>query len=134
MKKTLLLAFTAFFAGGAAGFAAGGLRGFDKGMALILNGALAKDARDISTRIAILGHVRAGEQKPAIEKLETGLDDLLIGFDPAEPYPGLEPQTAGALRKAIDEAKAYRQAHPWAEEKSMRANMVRAMFAKDLYR
>ena len=132
--RQILLALIAFLVGAAAGLGFGGLRGFDRGAALILNGALHKDAREVSSRIAILGHVRAGEQKQAIEKLEAGLDDLLIGFDPSEPYPGLDAQTTEALRKAIEEAKAYRQAHPWEAGKNMRAEMVRAMFAKDLYR
>jgi hypothetical protein len=82
----------------------------------------------------VLADLRGGEHKRAIERIEAGMDDLLIGFDPQEPYPGLETRTVNAMRKAIDEAKAYRQAHPWAEEKNLRANMVRAMFAKDLYR
>ena len=133
-KKSMLLALTAFFVGGAAGLAVGGMRGFDRGAELILNSALEKDARDVSSRIAVLNHIRANEPVPAIEKLETGLDDLLIGFDPQEPYLGVEPQVAGAMRKAIDEAKAYRAKHPWPDENAMRAKMVRAMFAKDLYR
>jgi hypothetical protein len=134
MKRTILLALTAFFIGGAAGLAIGGLRGFDRGAALVLDSALAKDARDVESRIAILGHLRAGEQKPAIEKLETGLDDLLVGFDPAEPYLGLDPRTTDAMRKAIEQAKAYRAAHPWADENGMRAKMVKSLFARDLYR
>ena len=133
-RAQILLALIAFIVGTAAGLAVGGLRGFDRGAALILNSALQKDAREVSSRIAILGHMRSSEQKQAIEKLEAGLDDLLIGFDPSEPYPGLDAQTTGALRKAIEEAKAYRQAHPWAAGKNMRADMVRAMFEKDLYR
>lgn len=133
-RAQILLALIAFIVGTAAGLAFGGLRGFDRGAALILNGALQKDARDVSSRIAILGHVRAGEQKQAIEKLEAGLDDLLIAFDPSQPYPGLDAQTTGAVRKAIEEAKVYRTKHPWTGEKNMRADMVRALFAKDLYR
>lgn len=133
-KATVLIALIAFLVGGAAGFAVGGLRGFDRGASLILNSALEKDARDITNRIAVLADLRGGEQKRAIDRIEADMDDLLIGFDPAQPYPGLEAQTAGAMRKAIDDAKSYRKAHPWAEEKNLRANMVRAMFAKDLYR
>ena len=124
---SMLVAFLFGLAGGlAVGYRAGG--------AAILNSALAKDARDVTARIAILGHVRAGEQKQAIEKLETGLDDLLIGFDPDQPYGGLEGATVAALRKAIDDAKAYRAKHPWAEQKNMRADMVRSLFSRDPYR
>jgi hypothetical protein len=130
-KKLLLASMLGAFVFGAAGGLAIGHRA---GSAAILNEALAKDARDVVARIAILGHVRSGEQKPAIEKLETGLDDLLIGFDPQPPYQGLEGSTVAALRKAIDEAKAYRAKHPWGEQKNMRADMVRSLFSRDLYR
>ena len=130
-KKLLLVSTLVAFLFGLAGGLAVGYRA---GSAAILNGALVKDARDVSARIAILGHVRSGEQKQAIERLEAGLDDLLIGFDPDQPYAGLEGATVAALRKAIDDAKAYRAKYPWAEQKNMRADMVRSLFSRDLYR
>jgi hypothetical protein len=96
---------------------------------------LAKDAREIGARIATLNHLWLGERAQAIEKLEAGLDDILVGFDPDEPYRGLDGQTVAALAKAIDAAKAYRAAHPWPPtEKHVRAKMVRNLFARDLYK
>ena len=130
-KKLLFVSMLAAFVFGVAGGLAIGYRA---GTAAILNDALVKDARDISTRISILGHMRSGEQKQAIEKLEAGMDDLLIGFDPAQPYPGLEGATVTALRKAIDDARAYRAKHPWPEQKNMRADMVRSLFSREVYK
>ena len=38
------------------------------------------------------------------------------------------------LDQARPVAASYRKTYPWAGEKNLRADMVRAMFAKDLYR
>jgi hypothetical protein len=125
----------AFFAGSLAGLATGAFGGYRSGMALILDSALAKDAREVGARIAVLNHLWVGERANAIEMLEAGLDDILVGFDPDEPYPGLDGQTVAALAKAIDAAKAYRTAHPWpSTEKHARAGMIRNLFARDLYK
>lgn len=125
----------AFLAGGLAGLAAGAFGGHRWGVALVLDSALVKDAREIGARIATLNHLWLGEREQAIAKLEGGLDDILVGFDPEEPYPGLDGQTVAALAKAIDAAKAYRAAHPWpSTERHPRAEMVRKLFARDLYK
>ena len=125
----------AFLAGGLVGMAIGAFGGYRSGMSLVLNSALAKDAREIGARIATLNHLWLGEREQAIEKLEGGLDDILVGFDPDTPYTGLDGQTVAALAKAIDAAKAYRAAHPWpSTERHVRAEMVRNLFARDLYK
>ena len=135
-RRTLVIGLAvAFLVGGLTGLAAGAFGGYRLGMALVLNGALVKDAREIGARIATLKHLWLGEREQAIEKLEGGLDDILVGFDPQEPYPGLDGQTVAALAKAIDAARAYRAAHPWpSTERHPRAEMVRNLFARDLYR
>jgi len=125
----------AFLAGGLTGLAAGAFGGYRWGAAVVLDSALVKDAREIGARIATLNHLWLGEREQAIAKLEGGLDDILVGFDPEAPYNGLDGQTAAALAKAIDTAKAYRAAHPWAStERHPRAEMVRNLFARDLYK
>src|SRR5687767_9618676 len=95
----------AFLAGSAVGVTLGVQRGFRSGMSLILNEALSRDAHEVGSRIATLKQLREGKQNQALEGLEAGLNDTLITFDPAQPYPGLKEQTVVALRKAIDEAK-----------------------------
>ena len=135
-RRTFLVSLSvAFLAGGLAGLAAGAFAGYRSGWALVLNSALAKDAREIGARIATLNHLWLGEREQAIAKLEGGLDDILVGFDPDTPYAGLDGQTVSALAKAIDAAKAYRAAHPWpSTERHVRAEMVRNLFARDLYK
>jgi hypothetical protein len=123
----------AILAGCAIGLAIGGYQGFRFGTSFIVNEALFKDAREVEARIAILKHLRAEERDQAIEKLETGLADILIGFDPAEPYAGLDGQTVAALKKAIDAAKEYRSAHP-RQQKNFRDRMVDELFARELYK
>lgn len=125
----------AFLVGGLAGLTAGAFGGSRWATAWVLNSALVKDAREVGARIATLNHLWLGEREQAIAKLEGGLDDILVGFDPGEPYSGLDAQTVAALGKAIDAAKAYRAAHPWPPtEKHPRAEMVRSLFARDLYK
>ena len=135
-RRTFLVSLSvAFLAGGLAGLAIGAFGGYRSGMALVLDSALAKDAREIGARIATLNHLWLGERQQAIAKLEGGLDDILVGFDPEEPYTGLDGQTVAALAKAIDAAKTYRAAHPWpSTERHVRAEMVRNLFARDLYK
>jgi hypothetical protein len=131
-RKVLVGVVFTFLAGCAIGLAIGGHQGFRFGTSFIISEALAKDAREVEARIAILRHLRAGEQDQAIERLETGLSDTLIGFDPSEPYAGLNAQTVAALKKAIDEAKKYRSAHP-RQRKDFRDKMVDSLFARELY-
>jgi hypothetical protein len=125
----------AFLVGGLTGLAAGAFGGYRWGFAVVLDSALVKDAREVGARIATLNHLWLGERAQAIAKLEGGLDDILVGFDPDAPYTGLDGQTVAALAKAIDAAKVYRAAHPWSStERHPRAEMVRNLFARDLYR
>lgn len=134
-RKGLFIGFIlAFLVGGAAGLAVGGYRGFQSGMSFILNDALSKDAREVESRVAVLRHLRAGRQDQAIEALEGGMDDILVGFDPVEPYPGLTGQTTAALGKAITAAKDYRSAHPRQSKAHARDEMVRSLFARERYK
>ncbi|MGH8675008.1 MAG: hypothetical protein ACREVG_11935 [Burkholderiales bacterium] len=135
-RRTFLVSLgVAFLVGGLGGLAAGAFGGYRWGFAVVLESALVKDAREIGARIATLNHLWLGEREQAIAKLEGGLDDILVGFDPEEPYRGLDGQTVAALAKAIDAAKAYRAAHPWpSTERHPRAEMVRNLFASDLYK
>ena len=135
-RRTFLVGLgAAFFAGGLIGLAAGAFGGYRSGVALVLDSALAKDAREIGARIATLNHLWLGEREQAIAKLEGGMDDILVGFDPDAPYTGLDGHTVAALAKAIDAARAYRAAHPWpSTERHVRAEMVRNLFARDLYK
>ena len=132
-KGLLIGVIAAFVAGGATGFAFGGYLGVQKGASLILNESLSKDAREVATRVAVLSNLRAGKNAPAVESLEAGMDDLLVGFDPAEPYPGLTPRTTAALASAIAEAKAYRAAHPRSSGHARDA-MVRNLLARERYK
>lgn len=125
----------AFLVGVLSGLAAGAFAGYRWGFGVVVDSDLAKDAREIGARIETLNHLWLGQREQAIAKLEGGLDDILVGFDPEVPYPDLEGHTVAALAKAIDAAKAYRGAHPWpSTEKHPRAEMVRQLFARDLYR
>ena len=135
-KKTLALCLLAAFAcGAAAGGAYGAYRGFRAGFELVLNQALEKDAREVSTRVEVLRSIRKDGAQPVIRKLETGLDDLLVTFDPDEPFTGLERRTVVALRKAIADAKDYRAAFPWPDAaNNPRAKMVGSLFARDPYK
>ena len=132
-RKTFLLGtIGAFLAGGVLGLLIGGYGGYRAGVALVLNSALDRDAREVGVRIAVLDALRTGDTDRAISDIEKGMDDLLIGFDPVDPYPGVNGATIAAMDKAIDEARAYRQVHPWpAEQNQGRANMVRALFARE---
>lgn len=132
-RKAFISVVSAFLVGCAVVLAIGGYWGFRFGTSLIINEALSKDAREVDARIAILRHLRAGERDQAIERLEMGLADTLIGFDPAEPYTGLNGQTVAALKKAIDEAKEYRSAHP-RQRRNFRDEMVDNLFARELYK
>jgi hypothetical protein len=124
-----------FAAGCVIGAAAGGYAGFTRGRAIILNEALCRDAREVGSRISILRQLRDGAQERAVESLETGLNDLLIVFDPDTPYPGLESRTTAALKNAIDQAREYRAAYPRpADGRDFRDKMVRNLFSRDLYR
>ena len=135
-RRAFLLSLSvAFLVGGSTGLAAGAFGGYRWGSAVVLDSALVKDAREIGARIATLNHLWLGERAQAITKLEGGLDDILVGFDPDEPYTGLDAQTVASLAKAIDTAKVYRAAHPWSStERHPRAEMVRNLFARDLYK
>jgi hypothetical protein len=107
MKAALLV-----IAGAIAGLAAGGYGGWRYANALILNEALYADARQVQNAVAALKLLRAGDRPLAIEALEAGMDDILVPFDPAQPYRGLDARTVAEINRALLEAKNYRVAHP----------------------
>jgi hypothetical protein len=94
------------------GIAAGGYAGWRHGNAAILNECLYADARQIQTVVAALKLLRAEERPLALEALEAGMDDILVPFDPAQPYRGLEERTVAEINRALLEAKNYRAANP----------------------
>ena len=127
--------FLVFLAGCAAGTATGAYGGFRHGMAFILNECLSRDAREVGSRITILRHLRAGEQDQAVEKIEVGLNDILIGFDPDQPYANLKGQTVVALRNAIEQAEKYRSVYPRpANQRDFRDEMVQNLFSREPYK
>ena len=133
-KRKLPGMISIFLIGCAVGVAIGGYGGFRFGMGFILNTSLAKDAREVESRISILRHLRTGEQDVAVNQLENGLNDMLILFDPHTPYPDLKQQTVVALREAIDKAKEYRSAYPRpADQKDARDSMVQDLFSREVY-
>ena len=131
-KKGLFIGIIlAFVAGGAGGLALGGVQGFQKGASAIINECLSSDAREVGLRVTALKQLRAGNPASAMESLEGGMDDILVRFDPAEPYPGLTARTTGAVAKAIAEAKTYRETHPRQSKGHARDEMVRNLFARE---
>src|SRR5262245_26302785 len=95
-----------------AGVAAGVYGGMRAGSVPVLNACLAGDARDVQQAVAALKRLRAGDREGALELLEARMDDVLIPFDPASPYPGLKDSTIVEINNALREAKAYRTANP----------------------
>lgn len=133
-RNTVAGMLVALVVGAAAGGAIGGRMGYQAGVAAILNEALSFDARDVVSHVASLRALRSGERDKAIEGIETGMDDTLVMFDPETPFTDLRPETAAHLRKAIEEAKAYRLEYPHARQDSVRAKMVNSIFARELYK
>jgi hypothetical protein len=84
MKAALLL-----IVGAIVGLAAGGYGGWRYASAGILNQCLYADARQVQTAVAALKFLRAGDRPLAVEALEAGMDDILVPFDPWQPYAGL---------------------------------------------
>lgn len=106
MKIMLLLL------GAMIGAAAGAYGGMRYGKGVILDDCMHQASRDVERLVVTLKYVRSGERDPAVELLESWMDDALVLFDPAEPYPGLQPKTVALMNKALQDAKAYRAAHP----------------------
>ena len=107
MGKVLMLVL-----GIAVGAAAGFYAGSRHGAGWVLNDSMHQASRDVERLVAALKQLRAGEREPVIERLEAWMDDALILFHPAKPYPGLTPKTLAEMDKALHEADAYRAAHP----------------------
>lgn len=134
-KKNILIGvgvLAAFLLGAVGGVIVGGLRGFRLARAQILNQVISKDARAAQGKVAALKQLRGGkrDRDKGLEALELALNDSLIMFDPAEPYPDLEPGVTGEIEKAIEDAMAYRKRYPRRKSKDMRDDMVKALFAK----
>lgn len=132
-KKKILIGvgvLAAFLLGGAAGVVVGGLRGFKLARAQLLNQILVKDARAVQGQVAVLKQLRANRKSKALETMELSLNDALIMFDPAEPYPDVEPGVTAEIDKAISDAMAYRKRYSRSKSKDMRDAMVKSLFAK----
>ena len=117
-----------------AGAAAGAYGGFRAGNAPILNECLYKDARDVQEAVVTLKHLRGGERELAVELLEARMDDVLVPFDPATPYPDLEDRTIAEINKALREAKDYRSANPRKSSRPHVDAMVANLLARGTYK
>ncbi len=129
MKAALLIV-----AGIVLGTAAGGYAGWRYGNASILNECLYADARQIQTSVAALKLLRAGERQLALEALEAGMDDTLVPFDPAQPYPGLGERAIAEINRAILEARNYRAANPRKSSRPHVDAMVGNLLSRGAYR
>ena len=123
--------FVIFLAGSSVGFLVGGYSGSNFGMSLIVNGALNKNAHDVNIQLQALRRLRAGDPGAAIELLEASVDDSLISFDPAEPYPGVKEKTTAAINDTIKNARAYRSEYPRTSDRPHVDSMVQNLFKKN---
>lgn len=126
--KSRLWFFVIFLAGSALGFVVGAFSGGNFGMALVINSALNKNAADVETQLQALRRLRGGNNSEAIELLEAGIDDTLIIFEPAEPYPGVKDETAAAIEAAIEKAFRYRRDYPRSSDRPHVDSMVKSLF------
>ena len=129
MKAALLL-----IAGAILGITAGGYGGWRyANTAGVLNECLYADARQVQTSVAALKLLRAGEQTLAVEALEAGMDDVLVPFDPAQPYAGLEERTIAEINRALLEARVYRDKNPRRSNRPHVDKMVGSLLARGAY-
>ena len=129
MKTVLLL-----IVGAMVGVAAGGYGGWRYANAAgVLNQCLSADARQIQTSVAALKLLRSGEQALAVEALEAGMDDILVPFDPAQPYAGLEERTIAEINRALLEARVYRDRNPRRSNRPHVDKMVGNLLARGAY-
>ena len=110
-KRLTLVLVAALLLGGLLGGAIGFYAGVHKGAAAIIDRSLGKDARSVQTLVETLRHLRAGRSAEALGLVEHHLEDTLVLFDPAEPYPGLSARTRAALEEAVAAAREYRAEH-----------------------
>ena len=128
--KRLLWFFVIFLAGSSVGFLIGGYSGSNFGMSLVINSALNKDALDMNTQVQALRRIRAGDSDAAAELLEASVDDTLVIFAPAKPYPGVKQTTREAIDGAIRNAYEYRQDYPRQSARPEVDTLVRNLFEK----
>ena len=128
MKAALLL-----IVGVILGAAAGGYGGWRMASGPVLNQCLYADARQVQTSVAALKLLRAGEQPLAVEALEAGVDDMLVPFDPAQPYAGLEERTIAEINRALLEARVYRDRNPRKSNRPHVDKMVSTLLARGAY-
>jgi len=134
MRDKLLVGAVGLLAGIAAGTAAGWYFGASAGRNAILNEWIYNDARDLQAQVVVLRTLRERKADQAIELLETRLDDQLVQFDPQQPLPALTARETGEIRKAIGDAKDYRAGFPRQSKRKFVDDMVRNLFARDLYK
>ena len=128
--KRLLWFFVIFLAGSSVGFLVGGYTGSNFGMALVVNGALNRNALEINNQLQALRQLRSNNAGAAIELIEKSVDDTLILFDPAEPYPGVRENTLDAINAAIKNVYDYRYEYPRKSDRPQVDTMVQNLFQK----
>ncbi|MDJ0778032.1 MAG: hypothetical protein QNJ85_09230 [Gammaproteobacteria bacterium] len=128
-KSHRLLAYFLFALGGSSiGFLVGGYSGSQFGMGVILNSTLSKDGLEIQRQLSALRELRAGDIDAAVARLEDGIEDTLVIFDPAEPYPGLRDDTIATVENAIRAAWEYRREFDPPVRREQVNTMVEALF------
>ena len=61
------------------------------------------------------------------------MDDVLVPFDPMQPYAGLEDRTIAEINRALLEARIYRERNPRKSNRPQVDKMVGALLARGAY-
>lgn len=112
--KTIIIAVAALAVGALAGYALPMFylpANYSANMAIgfFADSAMSERAQEAGSKIAVLKRFRAGEEDKAIDILEHGLDNELIGLEKREDFAS---STNNSVQKALAEAREYRTAFP----------------------
>lgn len=88
---------------------------------------LYEQSRDVQESLTLLKLLRSGNQKEALENLESRLDDDLISMQPDE---FISERTTGEINKAVDAAKNYRLNYPRKSQRRFVDRMVQNVFER----
>lgn len=112
MKNCLPFALLVLLVGIAAGAAGGIWFGFEQGTGVVIDRSMRKDAEGVQLSVEALRALREGRTDEALGLLEQRTEDVVILFDPHEPYPGVSGQTVAEVEAAVADLRRYRADHP----------------------
>lgn len=126
-----LIGMAAVAAGISGSYLLGDYRGYHRSFSARTNDCVYGGTLEVESHLSALKNFRAGKTAEGIETIEARLDSQLLLMDPQHQFQPLNAITLAQIQKTIQNARAYRLAHPRKSKRSGIDTLVSDLFKRN---